>query len=331
MRESAARSTAGSAASVIILTGAPASSWARASRLRSATVTALAAKTARAVATVMMVRTLRTAGRRASWYAASAGPTRPRRTCARPAASAARTTRWATTRPAASDSSVGVMSASGPASELVARPARPATASAATTMSTTGRRRLARAWATRRSSEEIGSLSTGCAASHTAPSATRAAASRATSTPSGNSKGTPAGSSRRRAASLMATARPRPSGSPSSTVRPSSPTTSHRAPSRLRPRRRARATSGRRCSTAAAATDSSTTAARRPSWAISSGTTSRTCSWPSRMPVSRVPMGLSTSMDPESARVAAIAAAAAGTSSRVMSPRLSGYCMVSRA
>jgi len=160
----------------------------------------------------------------------------------------------------------------GPVIWLVTMPTRPTAARTTRTTSPIRRARADVAGGTRLSSDAIGSRSTGRAAAYTTAREAIPATTVANGTCQPSSKGTPGGRMRRRTSSLSPTAISRPSGRPRSTVRPSSAMTSRRLASRLRPRSRDTAISGRRCATAAPATSTSTASATATSWAMSSGT-----------------------------------------------------------
>ena len=294
MARTVASRLVGLALSVSITAGAPVSTSARVSQLRSPTTSAFAAKTVRATATLTTVTTLRRVGRRSSPKAVRAGPIRPRRRFARPLAAATGTARREATSPAASATRVGVTRASGPSSEPVASPISPNAASATARMSTIPKAR-ARSLDTRRSRAETVSFWTGRAASQIATTHTTAEAASATTEDQGTSNGTPSGSRNHRTSVVSSRARPNPRGSPIATVAASSPITIRPAPSRLRPRSLASATSGRRCSTAAWATSRRMAAASSPSWAISNGTMTRSWCWPTLMPSMTVGTWVSTS------------------------------------
>ena len=129
----------------------------------------------------------------------------------------------------------------------------------------------------------------------------------------------------RRSTSPTSRAAATPSGTPSSTVSASSAITTRLPPSRLRPRSRARATSGRRCSTAAFATSASTVTASRASWASSSGTRVRTMARPDEIDATRSGTGVET-LTPSLARSRpASAALIRGTVANDTRERSSGY------
>ena len=245
-------------ASTVSTTGAPASTAARVVRLRSDTAQASTAKTSSAQATVTIAISRRSAGRRAIWTPARAGATRPRRSARRDSGPAVGMAAWDSSRPPAMASSPGASRATGPLSPD-SSVTTPAAAAATTAPSTRPTCSVEARGGTRRSRAVSGCRRVG------APATTRArrpaAAAATTARPNGQRASRRTPSSSHRAVAPRAASQPTaaPTAAPPTTRRPSSRISRPAAPPVPRPRRRARAISGRRCSVAAAHTKVSTT------------------------------------------------------------------------
>ena len=152
---------------------------------------------------------------------------------------------------------------------------------AITIASATPRPQPRRCVGTRRSSALTGSRTTWTTTVRVTSTTAAAAAATATTNPVPSSKRADPGRNTCRASHESPSEASAPASTPVSATGSSSPSSSPAAPRAPRPRSRASAISGRRCSVAAPSTSQRTTSASNPSCTISSGT--MTCAW-SRAP-----------------------------------------------